>query len=96
MAVNPMLTAGANGIQQGLKGLENTAQDIAELNIDAAGERRESEQQGGSLPLSSTDKIDDMAQAMVDLKLYQRQVQASAKVVETADAVIGFLLDVKA
>ena len=36
----------------------------------------------------------DVAEAMVEMKVYQRQVQASAKVVQTADEVIGFLIDV--
>jgi flagellar basal body rod protein FlgG len=38
----------------------------------------------------------EAAEAIVDLKMRQRQVEASAKVVETADAVLGFLLDVRA
>ena len=34
MAVNPMLTGG-NGIQSALKGMNNVAQEIAELNVDS-------------------------------------------------------------
>lgn len=89
VAVNPMLSAGANGIQQGLKALDSVAQEIAELNLK--GDPGSSEENG-----TRADGLDDLASAMVDLKLYQRQVQASAKVVETADEVIGFLLDVRA
>ncbi len=86
-----MLNSGANGIQQGLKSLNNVAQEIAELNVKSNPSEAEADGvRPEALPL------DDLANAMVDLKLYSRQVQASAKVVETADEVIGFLLDVRA
>lgn len=84
MAVNPMLSAGANGIQNGLKGIESTAQEIAEFNISSLGDEAE--------PQALRENM-DIAEAVVDLKVYQRQVEASAKVVQTADEVIGFLID---
>ncbi len=84
MAVNPMLTAGANSIQTGMRGLEATAQDIAEFNVADT----------GSPQAVSFDSPAEVADAIIDLKVYQRQVQASAKVVQTADEVIGFLLDI--
>ena len=82
MAVNPMLSSGVNGIQNGMRGLEQTAQEVAEFNLDANSE-------GVRL-----DNPADVAEVIVDLKVYQRQVQASAKVVQTADEVMGFLLSV--
>ena len=54
----------------------------AEFNLDANSE-------GVRL-----DNPADVAEVIVDLKVYQRQVQASAKVVQTADEVMGFLLSV--
>lgn len=87
MAVNPMLPAGASGINQGVQALRDVAQEVAELNVS---------EPGTAAPPASTDRVAQTAELMVDLKLYQRQVQASAKVVETADEVIGFLLDVQA
>ena len=86
-----MLNSGANGIQQGIRSLNNVAQEIAEMNI----KRDPGANEADGVPLDGVE-LDDLANAMVDLKLYQRQVQASAKVVETADEVIGFLLDVRA
>jgi flagellar hook protein FlgE len=89
MAVNPMMNAGVSGIQNGYRGLRQAAQDVAELNLereaDASDKRAE----------PSRD-VQDAAQAITDLKLYERQVQASAKVVQTADAVLGMLLDTEA
>ncbi len=90
MAVNPMLASGVSGISQGVKALDRIAQDIAELNVHRG---NPSTQEGQPTPLGG---LDDVAEAMLDLKLYQRDVQAAAKAVQTADEVIGFLLDVHA
>ena len=80
-------------MQAGLQGLENTAQTIAEFNLEP--EAQESVSLSADGPKGTRlDDHADVAEAIVDLKVYQRQVQASAKVVQTADEVIGFLLDV--
>lgn len=92
MAVNPLMNIGVNAVHAGIKGLQQTAQDVAELNIseqstssrDAASER----------PLVKN--LDQTAEALLDLKLYQRQVESAARIVETADEVLGFLLDTTA
>lgn len=94
MAVNPMMDgargavdariAGVNGINAGLNGVAHAAQEIAELNVR--------EPDGGPAP----DHLSDLATSLTDLRVYQRQVEASAVVVQTADAVVGFLLDVHA
>lgn len=39
---------------------------------------------------------DDLAKSLVDLKVSQLQVSASAQVVKAADEMIGTLLDIKA
>ncbi|MEZ5560683.1 MAG: hypothetical protein R3E86_19320 [Pseudomonadales bacterium] len=92
MPVNPMMegvrAAGVNGMHAAFKGLNQAAQEIADLNVV---NREATEADRGS-----SEDSEDMADAAVRLKLYQRQVQASARVVETADAVVGFLLDVHA
>ena len=90
MAVNPMLVSGANGMRQSMDAFKDVAQEVAEFNLQS------NPDEGGSASSSSSQtSLQDTAEAMVDLKLYQRQVQASAKVVQTADEVIGFLLDVR-
>ena len=89
MAVNPMMSAGISGIQNGYRGLKQAAQDTAELNL---GREAEAADRSAERPRD----VQDVAQAVTDLKLYERQVQASAKVVETADAVLGMLLDTRA
>ena len=93
MAVNPMIesahSSGVNGMQTALKGLKSAAHEVAALNGGP-------EKAGSEAPRSGSFGVQDAADALSQLKLYQRQVQASAKVAETADAVVGFLIDVHA
>ncbi len=91
MAVNPMLSSGVNGIQTGLNGLQNVAHEIAALNPTT----NPTDADAQVAPVSGPG-LDEIAESIVDLKVYQRQVEASVKVVQTADEVIGFLLDVHA
>ena len=89
MAVNPMLSSGVNSIQAGLNGLQNVAHEIAGFDTQT------NPTDADAAPVSGPG-LDEMAESIVDLKVYQRQVEASVKVVQTADEVIGFLLDVRA
>lgn len=94
MAVNPIMSsgrgtvdafgAGVQGIRAGMRGMDQAAQEIAELNV---------RDRSGAEPPASTE---DAVNALVDLKVYKRDVQAAAVVVETADAALGFLLDTHA
>ena len=94
MAVNPILQSGLNGIQSGLKGMNRAAQDIADLNLD---DRSKSASDDDVVKVdASSDRLSDGVEAIVDLRVHARQVQASAKVVATADEILGFLLDVRA
>ena len=88
MAVNPMMEqARVNGMNSAIKGLNQAAQDVAELNVDRVGDEATH---------ACAPKVAEQADALLDLQLYERQVHASAKVATTADAVLGFLLDVHA
>jgi len=93
MAVNPMMesvmSAGVHGMNVALQGVRGAAQEVAELNTAASSG-------SGSAAQASSEDVEGLVDALTSLKLYERQVQASAKVVETADELIGFLLDVHA
>lgn len=86
MAVNPVLSTGISGIQYGIRGMDQAAHEIASMNTRAGLESAEGRQ-------ATPDDVGDAAEAVVSLQTYQRQVEASAKVVKTADAVIGMLID---
>jgi len=95
MAVNPMmesaLGAGIRGVNSGLKGLTQAAQDVAELNL-----RERPADRAAPTQVPSGSDLDSAVQALTSLKTYSLQVEASARVIETADEVIGYLLDVRA
>lgn len=96
MAVNPMMdgargaadlrSAGVNGINAGMNGMAHAAQEVAELNLRGASHSTSRRSDQGA----------DAADALTSLRIYQRQVEASAVVVASADATVGFLLDVHA
>ncbi len=92
MAVNPMLSAGANAISNGVKSMDSVAQEIAQQRLVD----QPSESAGDGEPHSGGVAIDEISAAVVDLKLYERQVQAATQVVQTADELLGFLIDVHA
>ena len=83
MAVNPMITSGVNGVQAGVRGLQQAAQELTSLNAaDDADELT-----------PPTQELSNAYEAIIDLKEHELQVQASAEVIATADAVIGMLID---
>jgi len=81
MAVNSILQTGLQGVQQGVEGAERAASDIV---------------RSGTVDGAAGSNSNDIVEAVVDLKLYARSVEASAQVVRTADEVLGSLLDTMA
>ncbi len=108
MAVNPLMesarstagvrSAGVEGIRAGLKGMEQAAQQMAELSAGPlpAGPLPAAPAATEGAAAGRTGGPEDAVEALLELRVHQRQVQASAKVVESADAVLGFLLDIHA
>lgn len=80
--INNTLGIGIQGIQDGILGMENAARKIARGGVDG--------------PQGSASASGDILEPIVDLKLYQRSVEASAQVVKTADETLGTLLDIMA
>ncbi|GGE57033.1 hypothetical protein GCM10011533_06930 [Streptosporangium jomthongense] len=78
--ISNTLATGIQGIQDGMYGMENAARKIARAGIDG--------------PQGSADSGNSLIEPIVDLKLYERSVQASAQVVKTADETLGTLLDI--
>lgn len=83
MMINNALNIGIQGIQDGMQGMESAARKIARGGVDGP---RGSAEGGGN----------GMIEPIVDLKLYERSVEASAQVVKTADETLGTLLDLRA
>lgn len=78
--INNTLALGVQGIQDGMYGMESAARKIARAGIDG--------------PQGSAETGSSLIEPIVDLKLYERSVEASAQVVKTADETLGTLLDI--
>tara|TARA_R110002072_G_scaffold1130_11_gene9492 strand:+ start:1070 stop:1306 length:237 start_codon:yes stop_codon:yes gene_type:complete len=69
-------------LQSGLQGIQSATQGVERAAKD--------------IVRSGTDGAvgqNNVVESLVDLQLYERSVQASAKVVKTADEVLGTILD---
>lgn len=82
MMINNALNIGIQGIQDGMQGMEGAARKIARGGADG--------------PKGSAEGGTGMIEPIMELKLYERSVEASAQVVKTADETLGTLLDLKA
>lgn len=82
MMINNMLNTGIQGIQDGVQGMENAARKIARGGADG--------------PAGSAESGNGLLEPIIDLRLYERSVEASAQVVKTADETLGTLLDIRA
>ena len=95
--VNSVLSAGLQGVQNGIGRANEAAQDIARATtadvfnpeqaaVDVTAPRNDD--RGGG--------IEAISEAAVELKVSEIQVKASAAVVRTADEVLGTLINTKA
>ena len=77
MSIGSVLNTGIQGVQAGVRGMEQSAQNIVKAGTgeNASG---------------------DFVEPIMDLKLYENSVEASTKVIKTADEMIGTLLDTMA
>lgn len=77
MNVNGVLQTGLQGVKTGLEGAEKAASEIVRAGTV-----------DGPAGANS-----DVVEPIVELRLYERSIEASAQVVKTADEVLGTLLD---
>lgn len=84
--VNNILNIGVQGVQQGMVGMDTAARKIASASV-------QTDAGNPSGPQSSTGSL---AEPIVELRLYERNVQASSQVVKTANEMLGTLLDEQA
>lgn len=80
-------SSGFSGIQAGQQRVDRAASDIASQSTRAKGVEETSTQ---------VRENDDLARSLVDMRAGKQDVQVNAKVVETADDVLGTLIDTRA
>ena len=89
--INNTLSAGIQGVNNGISGMQDAASRIARAGT-TAGEPHEAQQAS----LQDAGESGGLAEPIVDLRINQRGVEASTAVVRTADEMLGTLLDEKA
>jgi flagellar hook protein FlgE len=89
--------AGLSGIQAGQRRVDQAASEIASntLPTQAPAQTAPAQQVEPNPALRSTTQP-DLAESLVGLTQGRNEVQASARVVETADEVLGTLIDTRA
>lgn len=89
MEIQSAFNSGVLGLQ---KATEEATQAAANIAAETSVNRDTSSI--NPIPTNSEQKIPDLNQSIVDLKVAEHQAKASVQVIKTADEVLGTLLDV--
>lgn len=93
MEIQSAFNSGVQGLQRATEAAEQAAADIAvERKVSQEAETEAASQASSD----SAQKIPDLNQSIVDLKVADYQAKASTEVIKTADDNLGTLLDVTA
>ena len=85
------------GIQAGQRRVEQAAGEIAGNAVSQPqGSQTPPQNQVNPAPQAAEQTRPDLAQSLVALRVGENEVRASARVVETADDVLGTLIDTRA
>ncbi|PAU78746.1 flagellar biosynthesis protein FlgE [Halovibrio salipaludis] len=88
--ISNALSIGVNGVQDAQRGMQDAASRIARSGTTEAPPRE------AAAPDGAGASEDSLAGSIVDLKVNQRNAEASIEVVRTADEMVGTLLDERA
>lgn len=88
--------SGLNAIQAGQRRVDQAATEIASNTLPQAPLETPPTQQVNPSPNSASNTQADLAESLVALNVGKTEAQAGAKVVETADEVLGTLIDTRA
>ena len=100
MTVNSVLSTGVDGVRKGLETAQNAAQNIASQTLATADvSDATTTDVPNPLPVQQpqdADNLNSLTESLVDLKVAENQVKASAEVIKTADDMLGTLVDTRA
>jgi len=91
MEIQSAFNSGVQGLQRSTEAADQAAADIAAETSAAQEADAVSE-----APVRSEQKVPDLNQSIVDLKVAEHQAKASTEVIQTADDSLGTLPDVTA
>ena len=90
--MDSILSAGIAGVQAGQSSALSAAQKIT----SAVGSGQPKAGSVNEINAANSNSLDNITEGVVELVASEQQVQASASVIETADEVLGTLIDTKA
>ncbi|WP_022961141.1 flagellar basal body rod C-terminal domain-containing protein [Halopseudomonas pelagia] len=102
MASLDLMSAGLNSVRQGQYRANTAAAEIARMGVqpDPAASQAIPLQPANGQPAATTavdsNRPVNLVASLVELQLSQREVEAGASMIDTADEVLGTLLDVTA
>ena len=90
--------SGLSGIQAGQRRVDQAANDIASNTVNPAQQVNQASTQNQVSPTSeASDRTrPDLTESLVALRVGENEVRANARVVDTADEVLGTLIDTRA
>lgn len=96
--INSVLNTGLQGMQQSQQNIQTAAQEINSAGAALSETAKQSSSDVGQNNSDSARQVStqDLIDPIVDLKIEQHVFDASAKIVKTADEMLGTLMDIKA
>ncbi|MHA6495083.1 hypothetical protein ACX0MV_17825 [Pseudomonas borbori] len=90
--------SGISTIQSGQRRVDQAATDIARTALPEPQQQVQTppQNQVNQAPQAAAETSPDLAESLVALRVGQNEAQAGARVVDTADEVLGTLIDVEA
>ena len=85
-----------SAFNSGVQGLQRATETADQAAADIVAETSGTHENHNHEPLGSEQKIPDLNQSIVDLKVAEHQAKASTEVIKAADDSLGTLLDVTA
>lgn len=95
MEIQSAFNSGIQGFQKATEQANQAAEDIA-VETSVRRDDNTLNQTQSQTQINNEQKIPDLNQSIVDLKVAEFQAKSSAQVIKTADEVLGTLVDVTA
>jgi len=96
MEIQSAFNSGIQGFQKATDDASQAAANIASETNVSGDENVSSQAISNQTAISTEQKIPELNQSIVDLKVAEFQAKSSAQVIKTADEVLGTLVDVTA
>jgi len=95
MEINNAFAAGVSGLQQADRSIAQSAQRISELNVENSSVEPQPEQAAQANQQVETQQPVNLTEEVVNLRVQELQSEAAASVIQTADDVVGTLIDLE-